>query len=187
MKQTRPLATFLANTLQGIYENNRVPETWGAPSVSRRTFDLLRKEGFWVAGRYLLRRLQETGRPDLSTAEKLTALLAGVIIVALANTCLKQEQRPKVTVRAARTFSSQAPKIPVALYTLGAALLVAASGGGSGGDGGGVEGEESERGWSYPGSETSTDYRAYRRPDEDDARRKLDDPEDLDDFDIFDI
>ncbi|MBV8821850.1 MAG: hypothetical protein JOZ71_01530 [Ktedonobacteraceae bacterium] len=182
MKQARPIATFVATMAQRIYENNRVPETWGSPSVSRLTFERLRREGFWVAGRYLLQRLQETGRSDLSTVEKLTALMAGVIIVTLANTFLRQEQRPKITVRAARTFSSRAPKFPVALYTLGATLLVAASGGGSGGgDGGGGE-EEGERDWSYPGSETSTDYQAYRRPDEDDGRRKRWNPDDWDDW-----
>jgi hypothetical protein len=181
MKQARLLATFVAEKLQGIYEHNRVPETWGSSSVSRPTFARLRREGFWGAGRYLLQRLQETGRPDLSTVEKLTALLAGVSMVTLANTCLKQEPRPKMTVRAARTFSSQAPNIPVVLYTLGAALLVAASGGGSGGGGGGGE-EEGERDWSYPGSETSTDYRVYRRPDEEDSDHGVYDADDFDDM-----
>ncbi|MBV9691508.1 MAG: hypothetical protein JO202_17545 [Ktedonobacteraceae bacterium] len=174
MKQARPIATFVATTLQGIYEHNRVSETWGSPSVSRPTFERLRREGFWIAGRYLLQRLQETGRPDLSTVEKLTALIAGVIIVTLANICLRQKQRPKMTIRAARTFSSQAPKIPVALYTLGATLLVAASGGGGE--------EEGERDWSYQGSDTSIDYRAYRRPDEEDGDHGVYDADDFDEL-----
>ncbi|MBV9688694.1 MAG: hypothetical protein JO202_03180 [Ktedonobacteraceae bacterium] len=41
-KTSRPIATLVANTLQIVYEHNRVPETWGTPSVSRQTFDTLR-------------------------------------------------------------------------------------------------------------------------------------------------
>jgi hypothetical protein len=59
-KKSRPVATFVANTLQDVYEQNRVPETWGTPSVSHQTFETLRREGFWAAGRYVTRRLQAT-------------------------------------------------------------------------------------------------------------------------------
>ncbi|MBV9019925.1 MAG: hypothetical protein JOZ71_04360 [Ktedonobacteraceae bacterium] len=185
-KISRPLATLVANTLQRVYEHNRVPETWGTASVSRPTFDTLRREGFWATARYVTQRLQTTGWPWLSSNEKLTALLAGVTLVTLANTLLKREQRPEMMVRQIRRFSPHAPKFPVALYTLGATLLVAASGGGSGGGGGGGGDYDDDGGggWSYPGSETSIDYRAYSRPDEEDGERGKPDLDDLDDIDI---
>ncbi|MBV9688695.1 MAG: hypothetical protein JO202_03185 [Ktedonobacteraceae bacterium] len=74
----------------------------------------------------------------------------------------------------------------MALYTLGATLVVAASGGGSGGGGGGGGGDYDDDGggWSYPGSETSTDYRAYSRPDEEAGARGKPDLDDLDNLDI---
>jgi DNA-binding XRE family transcriptional regulator len=180
-KHSRPMASAVANTLQSIYENNRVCETWGSPSVSRQTFNRLRREGFWVAGGYVMQRLQETGRPELSLVEKLVALVAGITIVTVANIFLQREKRPEMTIGEVRRFSPQAPKFPVAFYTFGAALLVAASGGGSsGGGGGGVE--EGDESWSYPGSDTSIDYRAYSRPDEEDRAGQAE-PEFLDDLD----
>ena len=124
---------------------------------------------------------------------KCCALLCGILIVALANTLLKQEQKPLITRRERRTFSPNAPHFPVALYTLGAAMLVAANEGPgpdrepqdwgeSGGSAERVRFPDGSIGYHYPGSDESTGYRAYRRSNEGDGAGEAD-PEFLDDLD----
>lgn len=174
------LTERLADRLQKLYEAHRVPETWGTPTVSSYVFHALRTRGFLAAGRELLRRLRTVGLPRLSTAEKLLALFAGLTLVVLADTLLRGEEQPVLTRRARRTFSPRAGKVAVAIYVLGASLLVAANerntadGGGSAESGAG-EGDSDGSLWSlpYPGSATSTDYRAYTRPDTEDGGRGI--------------
>lgn len=98
------------------------------------------------------------GNPELSTAQKLTALLAGVTMVALADTLLL-EKRPLVTQHERQTFALGTPRSLVMLYAIGAALLVAASGGGGGGGS-----------YPFPDLEDTVEYRAYGRPDETDGQ-----------------
>lgn len=171
----RWVATMAADALQNLYEAHRVPETWGTPSVSQHVFRALRQRGFFEAGRELTRRVREVGVPELSTAEKIIALVTGIGLVLFADALLKDEAKPTITRRAARAFSPSARKSAVIIYTLGATLLVAANEGTPTGDGG-VGGEENpDESWSahYPGSETSTDYQAYERPDEADGGREI--------------
>lgn len=184
------LAGRIAESLQKLYESHRVPETWETPTVSRHVFHALRTRGFLAAGRELVKRLRAVGLPELSTAEKLLALVAGMGLVVLADILLKGEERPAITRRARRTFSPQAGKVAVAIYVLGASLLVAANERSpAGGGGGSAEGadEESDSGGSsqtlsYPGAETSTDYRAYKRPDTEDGNREVYDTDSFDDW-----
>ncbi|HLZ55687.1 MAG TPA: hypothetical protein VKR06_01965 [Ktedonosporobacter sp.] len=186
-KSSRLLARLVADKLQSLYEANRICETWGSPSVSQPTFTVMRERGFWRAYCYLLQRLQETGHPSLSPATKLTALVGGVTMVTIANRFLRAERKPATMVHATRTFSRSAPLIPVALYTVGATLLVAASNGGGGGsDDGDDGGDDGGRRPDYPGSETSVDYRGYEQPDKGDGERKASVRE-LDYFDIRDM
>lgn len=103
---------IVADHLQSFYEQNRVPETWGSPSVSSQIFDTLRKDGFAAAARYLFRRLHEVGQPTLSPAAKFLALIGGVGLVALVNSFLHtftQERRPEVKAHGQRKFSAHAP------------------------------------------------------------------------------
>ncbi|GCE50616.1 hypothetical protein EI42_06339 [Thermosporothrix hazakensis] len=51
----------IADWLQVLYEVNRIPETWGSTSVSHETFEQLREQGFFAAGRYLFGRIREVG------------------------------------------------------------------------------------------------------------------------------
>jgi len=149
----RWLATAVANQLQRFYEGHRVAETWGSTRVSGYVFDTLRCEGFRAAAKDLIQRVRQVGHPELSTGQKLTVLLAGVTMVALADTLLP-EKRPPVTRHERQTFALGTPRALVMLYAIGAALLVAASGGGGGGG-------------SYPSPdlEDSVEYRVYGRPD----------------------
>lgn len=153
----RLLATAVANRLQHLYEKHRIPETWGSPRVSRYVFDTLRQEGFWAAHKDVRRRLRWVGYPGLSVGQKLTALLAGVTMVALADTLLREKRLP-VTRYGKQTFAASTPRSLVMLYTVGAALLVAANGGGESG---------------LPPSfsdEDSVEYYPYSRPDETDGQ-----------------
>jgi hypothetical protein len=182
--------TTVANTLQKFYEAHRVPETWGTPTVSCYVFQVLRNKGFSAAAKDLFQRLQEVGKPNLSTFEKCTVLLLGVIMVGLADSFLKKEMKPTIVKQETRQFSQHAPKIPVMLYTLGAALLVAANDGGRGYE----DGSDSDRSGEYTrnadgsfslhyaGSEESTEYRAYHRPDEGDGGRDIYDTDAFDEW-----
>lgn len=163
---------IVADHLQALYEQNRVPETWGSPSVSSQTFDTLRKDGFAAAARYLFRRLHEVGQPALSPAAKFLALIAGVGLVALVNAFLHtftQERQPEVKAYGQCQFSAHAPAFAIALYVLVVALLVAANGEGEGGGGGGSGssgGDDDEIDWGPP-----TIYRPFNPPDVTDGDR----------------
>jgi len=160
------MATLVANMLQQHYERHRVPETWGTPSVSHPVFHVLRTRGFWQAGKELRQRIRQVGLPTFSTAEKIIALVTGVGLVTLADKLLQCEKKPAITCRAIRTFSPQAKKSAIVLYTLGAACLVAAN---ERSDGGGPR---------YPG----TEYRVYSQPNSGDGGGEVE-QEFLDDFD----
>jgi len=156
----------IADWLQVLYEANRVPETWGSPSVSRETFEQLRERGFFAAGRYLWQRLHEVGRPEWSPARKFVALIVGISLVVCVNAFLHtftKERRPEVMAAGRRQFSPQVPAGAVLLYAIGAGLLVAQNGeeisGGGGGSGGGWDDSE------------ATEYRPYKRRDEEDGNR----------------
>ena len=157
----------IADWLQALYEANRVPETWGSPSVSRETFEQLRERGFFAAGRYLFGRLREVGRPEWSPARKFVALIVGIGLVVCVNAFLHtftKERRPEVTAAGRRQFSPQVPAGAVLLYAIGASLLVAQNGEeiSGGGSGGGYEGT----GWD---DSEATEYRPYKRRDEEDG------------------
>jgi len=191
------LATATANRLQRVYENHRVPETWGSTRISGYVFDALRREGFWAALKELMRRVRHVGHPEFSTGQKLTALLAGVTaltcsmcdrlrlehlshieqvravtMVTLADILIR-DMRPAVKAYGRRTFGASTPRLLVTLYVIGATLLVAANGGGSGPI-------------SYPDSDESTDYRAYSRPDETDGQHGFYDTDAWDEWDRHD-
>lgn len=137
------MRTFFANLLQWFYEANRVPETWGSPSVSRQTFAILSEQGFWSALRYLFGRLRTVGSTRHTPMTKFFALAAGVILVAMVNLLARRlfgEEHPEVTRYEKRTFSVHVPKGLIALYALGAGLLVLANG----------EGEDVPRSGGYP-------------------------------------
>lgn len=120
-------ARKMANALQRHYEAHRVPETWGSPSVSHYVFDALRHHGFLASARELIKRMRTVGLPRLSTAEKITALIAGIGLVTLADCLLPQEKQAPITHRSVRQFVPHANTFAVTLYVLGAALLVAAN------------------------------------------------------------
>jgi hypothetical protein len=166
------LATATANRLQRVYENHRVPETWGSTRISGYVFDALRREGFWAALKELMRRVRHVSHPEFSTGQKLTALLAGVTMVTLADILIR-DMRPAVKAYGRRTFGASTPRLLVTLYVIGATLLVAANGGGSGPI-------------SYPDSDESTDYRAYSRPDETDGQHGFYDTDAWDEWDRHD-
>lgn len=191
----RKIATVVANRLQALYEQNRVPETWGSPSVSRETFDQLRTHGFVTTARYLFQRLREVGQPNLSPACKFFALISGVGLVALVNAFLHtftQECRPAVKDYGKRRFSAHTPAFAVVLYAIGAALLVAANGSDDmGGGGGGGSDDHSFFGESSPdergtGWDGTTHYRAYGRRDEGDGGAGDPDQDNYDNLDTDD-
>ncbi len=166
------LSRRAANFLQNLYEHHRVPETWGTPEISRYVFQAVRTQGFLAGWRELTRRLQAVGLPGLSTTQKILALVGGISLVTLADRFLPHEEKRPITHRARRTFSSQAWKPAVVLYTLGAALLVAANereGGGGGRWRGTVEG-------GYGDIGETTEVEATHRPDEEDGASTRWDP-----------
>ena len=183
----RPIAMRVANVLQHLYEQNRIPETWGTPTVSRYVFDTLRTEGFLAARRDLLQRLRRVGKSDLSPLAKCAALLFGVMMVVIANLFLRTEERQPITHRDTRRFSARAPKLLVRLYMAGAALLVLANddGGSSGGSSAWSEGSSGNWERNEDGSysmKSSTEYRAYTQANSGDGGGEAE-TEYLDDFD----
>lgn len=157
---SRRVATFLQN----LYENHRVPETWDTPEVSRYVFQAVRTQGFLAGWRELTRRLQSVGLPGLATTQKILALVGGISLVTLADRFLPHEEKQPITHRVRRTFSPSACKLAVLLYTLGAALLVAANERRDGsGDWRGTVGG------GYGDIGETTELAATNRPDEEDG------------------
>lgn len=169
------LAKRMADYLQNLYENHRVPETWGTPTVSRYVFQALRTQGFPAGWRELTQRLKHVGLPHLSVSQKIMALLTGVGLVTLADRLMPNEERPQITRRAKRVFSPSAWKPAVVLYTLGATLLVAANesgDGGSGGNWGDADYEYTQNpdgSWSTKWLNESTEVETTSREDEGDG------------------